>query len=783
MQEILNNVKYLALRVLNSENDPIGRAMQKVLRPGIFYYFYNGIDITDDTINLSPTVPQELYRIKQKKGSKIEINLCAIVGENGSGKSSIVDYVIRILNNLSAYILGEEYRAPKAEHLHYIPHVYAELYILIETNIFCITCCGNTIEVQPYSHNDNGEFKKFDDTPFRFHGVTSKKDIIVNHPGLYDVIRKLCYTIVVNYSIYSFNPENYIEESTSINKEIEIRKRGNLHDRVELYKEIRAKAKETGDERELISASSWLKGLFHRNDGYQVPIVLTPFRKNGTVDIQGENYLAKERLLSLVFMCDSETGDRLFNTINRKLVINGFSLRGNQYASNHQNTYERLHEFMEALTLKGYGELYQYLKELISAEFKIPKQQKIAFENEAWDYIIAKIIKITFTYSRYTQIRGSLQAIKNHLSNIDRYNIKEHLLEMWADHSHVTRKLYRTIYYLHFNFIGKRRVFSIDDYLKVIQPKVGRHMYSEIFNPPYCIDELLPPPIFDVDYLLYDINDTKFKYKIPFSTLSSGEKQITYTLTTFYYHLMNLDSKHDVAVRLGGNHLKNTIPIKTSITPTNFKYEHVTLIFDEIELYFHPEMQRTFIANLLDGIRQLKLSHIRSLQIMMVTHSPFVLSDIPKNNVLFLKKNGYSTCQDEMKTFGANIHHILKNSFFLEDGSMGLFAQKTINKIIQDINFCKYCYQLNALNKSNKSEDKREDAKLWLKMKNLIMLNSLPEELCSENYDEDKMIENGKKLCEENFDYWQRMSEIIEEPIIQGSLKKLINEITDYVDN
>ena len=48
MQEILNNVKYLALRVLNSENDPIGRAMQKVLRPGIFYYFYNGIDITDE---------------------------------------------------------------------------------------------------------------------------------------------------------------------------------------------------------------------------------------------------------------------------------------------------------------------------------------------------------------------------------------------------------------------------------------------------------------------------------------------------------------------------------------------------------------------------------------------------------------------------------------------------------------------------------------------------------------------------------------------------------------
>lgn len=50
-----------------------------------------------------------------------------------------------------------------------------------------------------------------------------------------------------------------------------------------------------------------------------------------------------------------------------------------------------------------------------------------------------------------------------------------------------------------------------------------------------------------------------------------------------------------------------------------------------------------------------------------------------------------------MKTFGANIHHILKNSFFLKDGTMGQFAQKEINKIIQEINFCKYCYQLNFI--------------------------------------------------------------------------------------
>ncbi len=72
MQEILNNVKYLALRILDPEKDPVGRAMQKILRPGVFYYFYSGIDINDDTISLRPTVPQELYRIEKTKGVELK---------------------------------------------------------------------------------------------------------------------------------------------------------------------------------------------------------------------------------------------------------------------------------------------------------------------------------------------------------------------------------------------------------------------------------------------------------------------------------------------------------------------------------------------------------------------------------------------------------------------------------------------------------------------------------------------------------------------------------------
>ena len=302
----------------------------------------------------------------------------------------------------------------------------------------------------------------------------------------------------------------------------------------------------------------------------------------------------------------------------------------------------------------------QFIKDKVVSDFNIPLQEKIALKDDAWNYIITKIIKITFTYSRYSQIRGTLLSIKDSLSDDDKYNIEKHLSHLWSDHSHITRKLYRTINYLRFNIVGRKRIFIVNDYLKSAQLIIN----GKMIYPPYCLDELLPPPIFNVDFLLYDINDIKQKKRIPFSTLSSGEKQVTYTLTSFYYHLMNLNSKHDVAVMGRGYKYKNVVPIKNNVTSTNFKFRHVTIIFDEIELYFHPEMQRTFIANLIDGISQLSLKNIRSIQIMLVTHSPFILSDIPKINVLFLKSDGHASAQEDMKTFGANIHHILKNSFF-----------------------------------------------------------------------------------------------------------------------
>lgn len=67
------------------------------------------------------------------------------------------------------------------------------------------------------------------------------------------------------------------------------------------------------------------------------------------------------------------------------------------------------------------------------------------------------------------------------------------------------------------------------------------------------------------------------------------------------------------------------------------------------------------------------------MNVLLVTHSPFLLSDLPKENVLLLDENHSGK---RMKTFGANIYDLLKNGFFLEAG-LGEFARSKIIRVFQ----------------------------------------------------------------------------------------------------
>lgn len=117
--------------------------------------------------------------------------------------------------------------------------------------------------------------------------------------------------------------------------------------------------------------------------------------------------------------------------------------------------------------------------------------------------------------------------------------------------------------------------------------------------------------------------------------------------------------------------------------------KRVLLLIDEGELYFHPEWQRRFIDTL---IRFLSVVYgpDRKIQILLTSHSPFILSDLPNYSATFLQRSGKWTNVIDGHTAGfstlsANIHDLLANGFFLTV-NIGEFALQKLNDAITRLN-------------------------------------------------------------------------------------------------
>ncbi|HDR7588505.1 TPA: AAA family ATPase [Bacillus mycoides] len=117
----------------------------------------------------------------------------------------------------------------------------------------------------------------------------------------------------------------------------------------------------------------------------------------------------------------------------------------------------------------------------------------------------------------------------------------------------------------------------------------------------------------------------------------------------------------------------------------------VLLLIDEGELYFHPQWQKEWITILIECLNKIFEHHNIFIQVILTTHSPFLLSDITMDRVLFLE-NDYDNnvhsknyLDDIHHTFGANINYLYTHSFFLKGSLMGDFAKNKINALADEI--------------------------------------------------------------------------------------------------
>lgn len=480
------------------------------------------------------------------------------------------------------------------------------------------------LKVEIYFETDTFYKVRIDDDKisfFKYDGRSKKINIPIKNEAIN--LKDFFYSIVVNYSHYAYN--------------------ANDNDK-------------------------WMDGLFHKNDGYRTPLVLNPFRKQGNIDINSENHLVKSRLISNLLL---PITDNHFRNISKNLYASDLELRVNKISGN--KPYKELYRLKDktSITMKEVildkDDLLRRLDSYFKFGYKTLDLNKYQI---AIDYVIYKLVSIALKYYNHEDDYFLKEEKQFNNSKIDQF-----FKEIYEDTSHITLKLRQTIIFLKFKHIElKDQVISLENLSKINNDILKRKTAKAVSI------ELLPPPIFTIEVVLTSVNNKK--KKVPFRTLSSGEKQMIYSVSSILYHILNLES-------VSSNTQKRTA------------YRHINVVLEEVEMYAHPEMQRTYIDYIIKSIEKLSLRRTLGINICFITHSPFILSDIPESNILFLNEVGLpEPLAEKLKTFGGNIHDLLAQSFFLTEGAVGAFALNKIDHTIKT---------LKEKNMENSTDDERNE--------------------------------------------------------------------------
>ena len=187
--------------------------------------------------------------------------------------------------------------------------------------------------------------------------------------------------------------------------------------------------------------------------------------------------------------------------------------------------------------------------------------------------------------------------------------------------------------------------------------------YLDAFNEKDKVERLLKANILDTFYISSRFFDMHYSHNcsMVYNQLSSGEE-----ICLNLYALL-----HDAI---------ETRPKKFS----NINSPRL-IILDEAEIGFHPEWQRTFINTLLDFLHSQIVKADHDYQVVITTHSPILLSDIPSCCCNFLKRiddNTTINLRGETKeSFASNVFETYRNSFFLEKGMIGKYAESKLKAL------------------------------------------------------------------------------------------------------
>lgn len=118
---------------------------------------------------------------------------------------------------------------------------------------------------------------------------------------------------------------------------------------------------------------------------------------------------------------------------------------------------------------------------------------------------------------------------------------------------------------------------------------------------------------------------------------------------------------------------------------------NLLICIDEGDLYLHPKWQIEFFDKLLKVLPSIYSGNI---QLILTSHSPFLLSDLPKQNITILDNNVENSTLDgyklKLNTFGGNLYDLYSEPFFLGNKRTSDFAYSKIKDLIEKVENKKY---------------------------------------------------------------------------------------------
>jgi len=489
--------KLLAIRPLKG----CSARFLKNLEEDRIYKFYNDYSFLDENnqeieggdkkvskIECNNTVPEKFY---EKSG--LDIQISALVGKNGSGKSSLLEllyascYVIASKKGILPNIDSVSKEIEEIKPSEYPTEGDIEFFKETEKNI-PISYQNTHIKINYTTENQKREALNF-----------KKKQIEDIYKELYVEIfyeiEKEYYSILLspphsNIEIYNINNNKTVTDFKFYNIVINYSIYG-LNENV------------LGD---------WVSDLFHKNDGYQTPIVINPYRREGNIDVNSELHLAQTRLITNILLT------------NNKEVLSGKEIDSIYFELDTNKNKPEEQDISVKSNYSTFNKVYNVLYDGNNYYLEEGEEKKIPHFKELMNYVLCKVKKISEVYKEY---RGMAPFLEKEVSPIFLEKLK-------GDKSHITLKLRQVLNIIRFNLLIEDNgskwekkedgvlhfKLKIDDLIKRIK-KVDTSNFKK--------DELIPIGCYR--FIINVKNDIKNNDSVSnINVLSSGEQHLVHTM-------------------------------------------------------------------------------------------------------------------------------------------------------------------------------------------------------------------------------------------------------------